>query len=193
MAKSTLKTDFKDDILSPNMGGKRKYRMIQNEDGTVSLEDVTEYTQTGSNFGSKQVNETNLAVNNSVDKADVIENIEDIAANVTQGKVAGALAVRDLNSKMTETIKEIKLVSKTCTATVTTGELGSYYGTINLTDIPENCVAVLPIGATKIGTPGYPAILAPYKWESTSLKCTIWNVISSKGGEYGACFAYLLK
>ncbi len=99
----------------------------------------------------------------------------------------------ELNSKMTETIKKIKLVSKTCTATGTTGELGSYYGTINLTDIPENCVAVLPIGATKIGTPGYPAILAPYKWESTSLKCTIWNVISSKGGEYGACFAYLLK
>lgn len=99
----------------------------------------------------------------------------------------------DLNSKMTETIKEIKLVSKTCTATGTTGELGSYYGTINLTDIPENCVAVLPIGATKMGTPGYPAILAPYKWESLSLKCTIWNVISSKGGEYGACFAYLLK
>ena len=193
MAKSTLKTDFKDDILSPNMGGKRKYRMIQNEDGTVSLDDVTEYTQTGSNFGSKQVNETNLAVNNSVDKADVIENIEDIAANVTQGKVAGALAVRDLNIKMTETIKEIKLASKTCTATGVTGELGSYYGTINLTDIPENCVAVLPIGATKTGTPGYPAILAPYKWESTSLKCTVWNVISSKSGEYGACFAYLLK
>lgn len=105
MAKSTLKTDFKDDILSPNMGGKRKYRMIQNEDGTVSLEDVTEYTQIGSNFGSKQVNETNLAVNNSVDKADVIENIEDIAANVTQGKVAGALAVRELNSKSYEIIK----------------------------------------------------------------------------------------
>lgn len=99
----------------------------------------------------------------------------------------------DLNSKMTETIKEIKLVSKTCTTTGTTGELGSYYGTINLTDIPENCVAVLPIGATKTGTPGYPAILAPYKWESLSLKCTIWNVISSKSGEYGACFAYLIK
>lgn len=98
-----------------------------------------------------------------------------------------------LNSKMTETIKEIKLVSKTCTATGTTGELGSYYSTINLTDIPENCVAVLPIGATKIGTPGYPALLAPYKWEILSLKCTVWNVISSQDGKYGACFAYLLK
>lgn len=94
---------------------------------------------------------------------------------------------------MNFTIKEIKLVSKTCTTTSTTGELGGYYGTINLTDIPKNCVAILPIGATKTGTPGYPAILAPYKWESTSLKCTIWNVISSKAGGYGACFAYLLK
>lgn len=105
MAKNVLKTDFKDDILSANMGGKRKYRMIQNNDGTVSFEDVTEYTQIGSNFGSKQVNETNLAVNNSVDKADVIDNLADIAANVTQGKVAGALAVRELNSKSYEIIK----------------------------------------------------------------------------------------
>ena len=94
---------------------------------------------------------------------------------------------------MNSTIKEIKFVSKLCTTIGTTGELGAYYGTINLTDIPENCVAVLPIGATKTGAPGYPAILAPYKWESTYLKCKVWNVISSKGGEYGACFAYLLS
>lgn len=123
---------------------------------------------------------------------DLVTTVEGKVLDARQGKVLEE-KITDLNSKMTETIKEIKLVSKTCTATGTTGELGSYYGTINLTDIPKNCVAVLPIGATKTGTPGYPAILAPYKWESLSLKCTVWNVISSKGGEYGACFAYLLK
>ena len=123
---------------------------------------------------------------------DLVTTVEGKVLDARQGKVLEE-KIADLNSEITETIKEIKLVSKTCTATVTTGELGGYYGTINLTDIPENCVAVLPIGATKTGTPGYPAILAPYKWESLSLKCTIWNVISSKGGEYGACFAYLLK
>ena len=93
---------------------------------------------------------------------------------------------------MNSTIKEVKLVSKSCTTARTTGELGAYYGTIDLTDIPENCVAILPIGTTKTGTPGYPAILAPYKWELAHLKCRVWNVISSQGGEYGACFAYLL-
>lgn len=99
----------------------------------------------------------------------------------------------ELSSKMNSTIKEVKLVSKSCTTARTTGELGAYYGTIDLTDIPENCVAILPIGTTKTGTPGYPAILAPYKWELAHLKCRVWNVISSQGGEYGACFAYLLK
>lgn len=39
----SLKTDYKDDIYS----GKRRYRMIQNDDGTVSFDDVTDYTQDG--------------------------------------------------------------------------------------------------------------------------------------------------
>ena len=100
MAKQQLSTDFKDDILGYNMGGKRRYRMIQNSDGTVSFEDVTNYTQIGSNFGSKQVNETNLAVNNSVDKAHVIDNLGDVISNVTTGKVAGALSLRELSNKL---------------------------------------------------------------------------------------------
>ena len=32
-----LRTDFKDDILAEAMGGRRRYQMIQNEDGTVSF------------------------------------------------------------------------------------------------------------------------------------------------------------
>ena len=52
MAKQTLPTNFKDDILSSSMGGKRRYNLIQNSDGAYSLEDVTDYTQTGSDFGA---------------------------------------------------------------------------------------------------------------------------------------------
>ena len=46
MAKATLPTNFKDDVLASAMGGKRRYNMIHNGDGTVSFEDVTEYSTT---------------------------------------------------------------------------------------------------------------------------------------------------
>lgn len=66
MAKATLPENFKDDVLASSMGGKRRYNLIHNSDGTVSLEDATTYTQVGSNFGAAQVNATNTAVNASL-------------------------------------------------------------------------------------------------------------------------------
>ena len=96
MAKQTLPTNFKDDILSSSMGGKRKYRIIDNGDDTYSFEDVTDYTQTGSDFGAGQMNATNQAVNESCDKADVIDDPDDIFANKSNGKIAGAKAVAEI-------------------------------------------------------------------------------------------------
>lgn len=99
MAKQTLPTNFVDDILASSMGGKRKFTITDNGDGTYSLEDVTEYTQTGSDFGAGQINATNQAVNESCDKANVIETMDDIVANHASGMIAGAKAVAELNGK----------------------------------------------------------------------------------------------
>lgn len=99
MAKQTLPVNFKDDILASSMGGKRRFNLIQNDDGTYSLEDVTDYTQTGSDFGAGQINATNQAVNESCDKASVIETMDDIMANQASGMIAGAKAVAELNDK----------------------------------------------------------------------------------------------
>lgn len=100
MAKQTLPTNFKDDILASSMDGKRRYNLIQNDDGTYSLEDVTDYTQTGSDFGAGQINATNQAVNESCDKANVIETMDDIMANQADGMIAGAKAVAELNGNI---------------------------------------------------------------------------------------------
>lgn len=54
-----LKTDFKSDIFE----GNRQYKMVQNANNTISLEDVTEYTQEGDIFTHEHVNATNTAVN----------------------------------------------------------------------------------------------------------------------------------
>lgn len=100
MAKQTLPTNFVDDILAPSMGGKRKFTIKDNGDGTYEIEDVTDYTQTGSDFGAGQINATNQAVNESCDKADVIDSMEDIVANQASGMIAGAKAVAELNGKL---------------------------------------------------------------------------------------------
>lgn len=102
MAKQTLPTNFVDDILSSSMGGKRKFTITDNGDGTYEIEDVTDYTQTGSDFGSGQINATNQAVNESCDKADVIDDLDDIVANQAGGMIAGAKAVAELISKIPE-------------------------------------------------------------------------------------------
>lgn len=106
MAKANLPVNFKDDILKENMNGKRRFNMIQNGDGTVSFEDVTDYTQVGSTFGAAQINATNEAVNNAADASKIIDSLETIKANTQSGYIAGALAVKALNSNL----KSLKIV-----------------------------------------------------------------------------------
>lgn len=55
----SLRTNYKDDVFS----GNRKYTMINNQDGTVSFTDSTEYTQEGDTYGAAQINEANQKVN----------------------------------------------------------------------------------------------------------------------------------
>ncbi len=55
----SLKVNYKDDMFS----GKRKYRVTQNADGTISLDDVTNYAQQGDIFTSNDINATNIEVN----------------------------------------------------------------------------------------------------------------------------------
>lgn len=58
-----LKTNYVDDVLDTTKNQVRKYQQIQNDDGTVSFVDVTEYTQVGTSFGAKDINDTNAAIN----------------------------------------------------------------------------------------------------------------------------------
>ena len=58
-----LRTDYKDDILDTSVNEKRKYNLITNSDGTVSFEDVTEYSQVGDSFGGADINRTNEEIN----------------------------------------------------------------------------------------------------------------------------------
>ena len=58
-----MKTGWKDDIFE----GKRKFTLIQNEDHTVSLEDVTEYTQKGDAFGAMELDAIGEEFNRAIE------------------------------------------------------------------------------------------------------------------------------
>lgn len=60
-----LRTDFKDSVLKDTTGNK-KYKMTNNSDNTVSFTDVTEYSQEGSYYGAKEVNEEREAINSAI-------------------------------------------------------------------------------------------------------------------------------
>lgn len=100
MAKNTLPVNFQDDIMNSSMSGKRRYRVINNSDGTISLEDATTYDQVGSNFGAGQLNATNQAVNESLDKNKVVRDLETIGAITEEGYVPDALALKDVTNSL---------------------------------------------------------------------------------------------
>ena len=54
----SLKTDYRDAMYE-----RRKFRMENNSDGTVSLSDATSYTQEGTPFGANDVNAITKSVN----------------------------------------------------------------------------------------------------------------------------------
>lgn len=97
---AVLPTNYLDDILAASMGGKRRFR-ITHEDGSteeVTLEDVSEYEQVGSPFGSGDVNKTNQAVNEKLDSADVV----DPALATVLGFAADAKLTGDALSELTK-------------------------------------------------------------------------------------------
>lgn len=69
-----LKTNYVDDVLDSSKNQLRKYQQIQNDDGTVSFVDVTDYTVTGTSFGAKDINDTNSKVNELNESLEKLQN-----------------------------------------------------------------------------------------------------------------------
>lgn len=122
----SLKTDYKDAMFD----GQRRYRLIQNEDGTYSLPDATTYTQQGDKFGANDINSTNIEIN----KLETVKTVTLLAAGwsstapYTQTvSVAGITAddkpIASLYLSDGITAAEVKLQSKAfaCVDRATTG------------------------------------------------------------------------
>lgn len=104
-----MKTDWKDDIFE-----RRRFRMENNGDGTVTPIDVTSYSQQGDLFGAKELNDIGTEVNTlSKEVADAKKSVSDgkaeIAAAITLKRVTTAATASF--HQMAENIKKIVLGS----------------------------------------------------------------------------------
>ena len=104
MSIPNLPVNFKDDILASS-NTKRKYRQTTNDDSTVSFEDVTNYSQEGSEFGAKEVNQTNTAINNIYDER--VLDVDALELITEPGFFVDAQVVKELNGNIQKAIKRI--------------------------------------------------------------------------------------
>lgn len=111
MSIPNLPVNFKDDILASS-NAKRKYQQTFNTDGSLSLEDVTQYKQKGSEFGASQVNQTNGAVNNIYDER--ILTLEELELVTEPGYFVDAMAVSDLNGKTDGIVTSVGMDTQYC-------------------------------------------------------------------------------
>ncbi len=102
---SILRDDFRDEILSESMNGRRHFRVIQNDDGTVSFEDVTELAQKGDCYGQKEINQLNKEVNKAVKKDELIKSLAITEHGVVMdGKTCAEYIMQALGTTLTATL-----------------------------------------------------------------------------------------
>ena len=112
MAYTPLSTDFKDQILS-DVNAQRKYKQTVNEDGTVSLRDMTAYDQEGSTYSAKDINEERKAINNIY--ANKVVSLDEASLVTEPGFFCDALVINEINKSLTDKINTVKNINKNIT------------------------------------------------------------------------------
>lgn len=122
---ATLPTNLKDDILDARVNQRRRYNMITNPDGTVEFEDVTVYSQVGSEYGAGLINETNKQINGKVDDSKIVRDLKTIGAMTQEGFIPDALALKEVNESL-DKVGSIDLLLTLSTTYQTIPDLSAY-------------------------------------------------------------------
>lgn len=182
MARQVLPVNFQDDVLNASMNGKRRYMLLQQDDGSYILNDVTNYDTEGSAFGAAQINATNQAVNQSVDKDDVLNTSEEVEANVDEKKVTGALVTKQLISEI-NSIGKLLWSGSFTSGSITVPGLSNYsYVIVNVGGV--SCFGSHEYGGNVIsGYASYGFAYRSYRFSVNGDKLTIDDI--NKGGSDG--------
>lgn len=98
-----LSLDFNDEILS-DVNTQRKYKQTVNEDGTISLQDMTAYDQEGSSYTAKHIIEERKAINDIY--ANRVVSLEEASLVTEPGFFCDALVINELNKNIIKNTDE---------------------------------------------------------------------------------------
>lgn len=73
MPNSLLPVNYQNEILNARMGNRRQYEIIENNNGTISFIDVTEYDREGSIFDADDINDICTAINLNITNIAALE------------------------------------------------------------------------------------------------------------------------
>lgn len=100
---SEFRTDYKNDKLLVSSNTRRKFRVIENSDGTVSFEDVTVYEQKGDNFSADEIN----AIHGGLNELDATVEVEAAKLAATSSRTAEAYSLAEEADEKADTATNI--------------------------------------------------------------------------------------
>jgi len=183
MSRENLPTNYVNYELATAMGGMRRFNQINNSDGTISFEDATTYSTTGTTYGASEINTANALINEINELVGVTSisgsgqtditsllggtDITESTLGIGDGTVTGAIS--ELNSNLTNKQATIKYVQCYKDATQTNSDYtygsGDLYrinvGAISsFTNYPtgKTILATIPTGGYNISDPTFAAV-----------------------------------
>lgn len=162
MAIEKLQTDYVTETIAGTVQ-KRKYKIINNSDGTISLEDVTNYVQKGSDFDADDINKINGTINKIIDAVETVEESGagsggdgySPTATVTKSGNTATISITDKNGTTSATITDGKDGKDGNTPTI--GENGNWFIADIDTQQPSRgesgSAATIKIGTVTTGEP----------------------------------------
>lgn len=109
---------------------------------------------------------------------------------IGDGTIKGAIS--ELNKKIAVT--EISQEIITVEAKASTGIIGSAYAYFDITNIIEDDVIyIIPISATKVGSPGTGALISKYHQIAPDPLCYAWVLAAPSEGQYTVTFLFFHK
>ena len=125
MSRENLPTNYVNYELATAMGGMRRFNQINNSDGTISFEDATTYSTTGTTYGASEINTANALINEINELVGVTSisgsgqtditsllggtDITESTLGIGDGTVTGAIS--ELNSNLTDHTNQLSKLS----------------------------------------------------------------------------------
>lgn len=145
-----LPTNYQNEILNDAMGNRRQYRIIENNNGTVSFVDVTVYNQEGSIFDANDVNRFAQAINLNITNIAAIQEV--LRTGVVNGIKGSAETGNFRVGQVTISAADVGTLTEAEIRALISGSSGIRFELVNelpTTDISTTTIYLVPSSSSR--------------------------------------------